>query len=106
MLAAVKLAVDDINEGKYLRLSANSLLPNTKVLLDVATTPPSYTDTVLEVNSIITTAFDGTGIDVAIGAILDNVTESIASIFQEADVAQISFNPGIVSFYCKFDALF
>ena len=93
--------MDDINAGKYLRLSATALLPNTKILLTVDTSPPTYTDTVLAVNNIITTAFNGAGIDVAIGSSDNIVTENIASIFQEADIAQISYNPGAVNTYTK-----
>ena len=99
MLAALKMAVDDINSGRYLRLSADALLPNTKILVSVRTSPPTYTDTVLTVNNIITTAFNGTGIDVAIGDLQDVVTENIASIFQEANIAQVAYNPGIQYLY-------
>lgn len=97
MLAAVRMAAEDINAGKYLKLTSDSILPRTKLLMSVDNSPPTYTSTVLAVVQEVDNAFNGTGINVVIGDVDNIVTQSLASIFQEFDIAQIGYNQGSLS---------
>jgi hypothetical protein len=83
------MAIREINNKEYIEFTSDSLLPNTKLKLPVRSNPITYTKAV---NSVLRNAFNGTGIDVAIGAKADNLTQAMASIFQDSDVAQIGYS--------------
>ena len=92
VLQAVIMAIEEINEKKYLQFIYDSLLPNTQLKLVARANLNSYTKSINETISIIR---GGYGVDVGIGAVYDNQTESLASIYQDNNVAQIGYNLGI-----------
>ena len=86
------MAIKEINEKKYLQFTYDSLLPSTQLKLVARANPNSYTNSINQTISIIRYGY---GIDIGIGAVFDNMTEAMASIFQDNNIAQIGYNLGI-----------
>ena len=95
-LAAILLAMHEINNKVYIKFTSNSLLSDTTLNLTCRTNPTSYTNCVNTSISLMDYSFGGQGIQVAIGAVANNLTQAMAAIFQDSDIAQIGYNPGIV----------
>ena len=93
VLQAVIMAIEEINAKKYVKFTSDSLLSNTQLKLVARANPNSYTKAINESIYIIKYGY---GIDVGIGAIFDNMTEAMASIYQDNNIAQIGYNLGII----------
>ena len=105
MMAAMKMAVDDINAKRYIKFTSDSLLPNSVIKLAVRTNPVSITTAVAACIDLETNSFNGSGIDFAIGAVTNNMSQAMSSIFQDSDIGQIGYNPGDVIKSCDFKIL-
>jgi hypothetical protein len=93
------MAIREINNKEYVKFTSDSLLPNTKLKLTVRSNPTTYTQAVNTSIDLLENSFNGSSIDVAIGASANNLTQAMSSIFQDSDVAQIGYNQGTVRYY-------
>ncbi len=93
-LAAIKMAIDELNnktDGIF-----DDILPETQIKFACRVNPTSFTDTAIEVIDLETVAFGGLGIEVAIGALTNNLSKSMSSFLQDMDILQIGYSPGSI----------
>ena len=93
-LAAIKMAIDELNnktDGIF-----DDILPETQIKFACRVNPTSFTDTAIEVIDLETVAFGGLGIEVAIGALTNNLSQSMSSFLQDMDILQIGYSPGSI----------
>jgi hypothetical protein len=93
-VAALLMAINEINNKEYVKFTSDALLPNTKLKVTVRSNPTTYTQAVNTSIDLLENSFNGSNIDVAIGAIASNLTQAMSSIFQDSNVAQIGYNQG------------
>jgi hypothetical protein len=94
MIAAVLMAIREINSKQYVKFTSDSLLPNTRLKITTRTNPVTYTKAINSSVNLIQHSFGGNKIDIAIGAIANNLSQAMSSIFQDANIAQIGYNEG------------
>ena len=90
------MAIHEINNKVYLKFTSNSLLSHTVLNLTCRSNPTSYTNCVNTSINLLKHSFNGVGVQIAIGAVANNLTQAMAAIFQDSDVAQVGYNTGII----------
>ena len=94
MLSAINMAIQELNnktDGIF-----DNLLPDTQIKFACRVNPTSFTDTAIEVIDLETKTFGGLGIEVAIGALTNNLSQSMSSFLQDMDILQIGYSPGSI----------
>ena len=88
------MAMHEINNKVYLKFTSNSLLAHSHLNLTCRSNPTSYTNCVNTSINLLDYSFNGAGVQIAVGAVANNLTQAMAAIFQDSDVAQIGYNQG------------
>ena len=92
ILAAFQMAMREINNKTD--SIGDDILPNTLVRFVAGLNSPSYTNIAIQMLDIMANAFNNTGVDVAIGASANLLTQTMATLLQDNDIGQVGYNPG------------
>ena len=76
--------------------ASTEILPDTELKYLLQPVPPSgaVTATALAVANMTRHAFNGAGVDLAMGTLADISSQSLSPVLQDADVIQMGYNPG------------